>query len=82
MGIFPKWIYFFDVVGHTQLVGFASPTQTLGLQIVTFVVFLPVPAAVSVNFVVDICATFFHVLLPANAAFQPMGKLRSELLKP
>jgi hypothetical protein len=23
-------IYFFGVTGHTQLVGFASPTQTLG----------------------------------------------------
>ncbi|MGB9082525.1 MAG: hypothetical protein WCD00_14600 [Desulfuromonadaceae bacterium] len=30
MGHFSLQIYFFGVTGHTQLLGFASPTQTLG----------------------------------------------------
>jgi hypothetical protein len=52
-------IYFLAVVGHTQLLGCAPPTQTLGLQILTLAVVSSVPALFSGAFVVVISATFF-----------------------
>jgi hypothetical protein len=80
MGLFPSQIYFFGVIGQTQLVGCASPTQTLGLQIFSLVVFSPVPAAISITLAVVIYVTFFHSLPFSNAALESMGKLRTLFL--